>query len=217
MRPLTSFAKVRAFAGQLIRNKSFQLTRPRARTLQYLDVGCGANPHLGLINLDYLWRPGIDVCWDVRKGLPFGNATMRGVFSEHCLEHFPLVRGIELVREFRRVLMPGGTLRLVVPDGELYLRNYVRHLDGDSSTPFPYDDGKTLDSPMAFVNRVFYQDRDSPFGHCVMFDFRMLSAILQRSGFSWVERKRFGEGRDATLLVDSGDRQSESLYVEAGY
>jgi hypothetical protein len=89
-RPLSSYAKVQALVGWLIRNRRFQLDRPHVRAGTHLDIGCGLNSHPNLINLDYLWHPGVDVCWDTTRGLPFADGTLRGVFSEHCLEHFPL-------------------------------------------------------------------------------------------------------------------------------
>lgn len=217
-RPLTSYAKVQALIGRLVRNRRFQLNRPRVRHCRYLDIGCGPNCHPHLINLDFLWHPAVDVCWDIRRGLPFPDRSLKGVFSEHCLEHFSLPAAQELVREIRRVLAPGGTVRLVVPDGELYLRTYARQLGGDPSQPFPFQETEQqnpLWTPMLSVNRIFYQDRDSPFGHWLIYDFQLLAALLQRSGFTDIRRRSFGEGRDPRLLVDTPNRRCESLYVEA--
>ena len=59
----------------------------RKSTGLILDVGCGPNANTQNINLDYEWRPGIDVCCDITKGLPFQNGYVAGVFTEHCIEH----------------------------------------------------------------------------------------------------------------------------------
>jgi len=217
-RPLTSYAKVQAWFGPIIRNRPFQLRRPRVRNSAYLDIGCGLNTHPEFINLDYLWHPGVDVCWDIGRGLPFADASLRGVFSEHCLEHFPLPAARELLREIRRVLAPGGTARVIVPDGELYLRIYVRQLEGDAARFFPFQEdeqARGLWSPMVSVNRIFYQDRESLFGHRTIFDFQLLELLLKECGFDQIARRQFGEGADPTLLVDTPARRSESLYVEA--
>jgi SAM-dependent methyltransferase len=217
-RPLSSYAKVQALAARLIRNRRFQLRRPRVQGCAYLDVGCGHNTHAEYINLEYAWHPGIDVCWDIRTGLPFANGALRGVFSEHCLEHFPLPEAGKILREMRRVLAPGGTVRLVVPDGELYLRTYVRHLAGDTTVRFPYEEAERAQpgwTPMVSVNRVFYQDRESLFGHSTIYDFQLMEHLLRTAGFEQVTRRRFGEGCDPRLLIDTPARQCESLYVEA--
>ena len=217
-RSFTSYAKVQSLIGHLIRNRRFQLARPRVRDCAYLDIGCGPNTHGHLINLDFLWHPGVDVCWDIRRGLPFADGSLRGVFSEHCLEHFSLPPALELLREIRRVLAPGGTVRLVVPDGELYLRTYASQLGGDRSRAFPYqasEEKNALWTPMMSVNRIFYQDRESPFGHRTIHDFPLLAALLRAGGFENITRRSFGEGRDPRLLIDTPDRRCESLYVEA--
>lgn len=217
-RPLTSYAKVQAIVGRLIRNRSFQLGRARVKHGTYLDLGCGPNTHEEFINLDYLWHPQVDVCWDIRRGLPFASGSFTGVFSEHCLEHFSLLPALSLLREIRRVLAPAGMLRLVVPDGELYLRTYASQLDGESHGKFPFQAAEITDplwTPISSVNRVFYQDRDSHFGHRTMFDFRSLATLLQHCGFAQIDRCQFGEGRDPRLLIDTPSRRPESLYVEA--
>ena len=216
-RPLTSYAKVQTWIGHLIRNRAFQLRRPRVLASHYLDVGCGPNTHENFINLDYLWHPQVDVCWDVRRGLPFATGSLRGIFSEHCLEHFQLSDGLALLRECRRVLMPAGVARIVVPDGELYLRTYVDQLAGETRR-FPYQAEESrlpLWTPMASVNRVFYQDRESAYGHRIIYDFQLLQTALHECGFAQVVRQGFGRGSDPHLLIDTPDRQVESLYVEA--
>lgn len=217
-RRLTSYAKVQTLIGRLIRNRRFQLRRPRVQQGTYLDIGCGLNTHPGIINLDFLWHPGVDVCWDIATGLPFADGVMRGVFCEHCLEHFSLPEARRLLREIRRVLAPGGTLRLIVPDAELYLRTYVRQLAGDTTSRFPYQEAEQAREtwvPMHSVNRVFYQDRESPYGHRTMFDFQLLDLLLRGAGFAPAVRRGFGEGAEPRLLLDTPDRQCESLYVEA--
>lgn len=217
-RSLFSYAKVQHLVGNLIRNHRWQLRRARIRNLPYLDLGCGPNLHNQFINLDYLWRPGVDVCWNILRGLPFGTGSMHGVFSEHCLEHFPVPCVLQLLHEVHRILCPGGTVRIVVPDGELYLRTYVNRVQGNSALRFPFETRESRDplwTPMASVNRIFYQDRESLAGHRTIFDFDLLAKLLRHCGFSHVERRGFRRGRDPLLLIDTPERQIESLYVEA--
>ena len=167
-RSIFSYAKVQPIVGSLIRNRAFQLRRERVRRLAHLDIGCGPNLHDQLINLDYLWRPGVDVCWNITRGIPFADRSLQGVFSEHCFEHFSLPGALRLLREVRRILAPGGTIRIIVPDGELYLLTYASQVAGDSSRKFPFEQTEKtheLWTPMMSVNRLFYQDRESLSGH----------------------------------------------------
>ena len=107
-RSITSYDKVRKLISRVLRNSRLNFMGSRWRQIkcrQYLDVGCGANVHGHCINLDYDWQPGVDVCWDVTRGIPIGSGTMRGVFSEHCIEHLPFERMDFVLSEFRRVLV----------------------------------------------------------------------------------------------------------------
>jgi SAM-dependent methyltransferase len=202
----------------LVRNRWFQLLRRRIANIAYLDIGCGPKSHSEFINLDYSWRPGVDICWNVARGLPFADGSLRGVYSEHCLEHLSMPDAMHLLREIRRVLATDGIARIVVPDAELYLRTYTEHVDAHESRPFPYqhlEQDNGVWTPLVSVNRLFYHDRDSPLGHRTMFDFQLLTAVLKESGFSRVVRQEYGHGADKTLLIDSPEREVESLYVEA--
>lgn len=217
-RPFTSYAKVQNWVGHFVRNRAFQLHKDRIRNLRYLDVGCGRNVHEEFINVDYLWHPGVDVCWDIGRSIPFPSASMKGIFTEHCLEHFSIPVAFAVLKECWRVLTPGGLLRIIVPDAELYLELYHRQRRGDENALFPFQESESFNnmfSPIMSVNRVFYQDRDSPSGHRFMYDFQLLKLLLDRLGFESARKVSFREGRDPILLIDSESRRSESLYVEA--
>ena len=159
MRKISSYAKVQHWVGNLIRNNPSQVSRAQRSGKVYLDLGCGTNIHGHVINLDYLWRPGVDICWDVSRGIPLASCSMKGVFSEHCLEHFSLSSGIALLREAFRVLSPGGSIRVVVPDAGLYLDTYSARKRGDAGPAFPFEVKESFDGafvPMLSVNRIFY-------------------------------------------------------------
>ena len=218
IRPLTSYAKAQTWVGKLIRNLRFQLKRKKVLTTPYLDLGCGRNCHENLINLDYLWHPGVDVCWDIQKGIPFSDGVLKGIFSEHCFEHFPLETAFFLMRECRRVLVPGGILRIVVPDAGMYLDRYHQRSKGMGKERFPFEEKESFHgfyTPILSVNRIFYQDREQAFGHWTMYDHELLRGLLLEAGFTRIEKRSFREGANPILLVDAENRRSESLYVEA--
>ena len=213
MRPITSYAKVRDFIGAVVRCRSLLAKKSKVAAKQYLDIGCGPNPHEEFINLDYGWRPEIDICWDVTKGIPLRDGAVKGVFSEHCFEHLP-IHSIEFVlRECYRVIEPAGHIRIIVPDGELYLTRYTEIIRGreDLKLPYAHDDlfGGAY-SPILSVNRIFRSH-----GHLFIYDFDLLRQLLHRNGFVNIKKESFGSGRAPRLLIDTESRAVESLYVEA--
>lgn len=53
------------------------------------------------------------------EALPFSDLSFDSLIARHNLEHY--VDTVEVLREWCRVLRPGGTLAVIVPDEEAYL------------------------------------------------------------------------------------------------
>lgn len=63
--------------------------------------------------------------WDLRKGIPYENNTFDVVYHSHFMEHLPRAGAFQFLKDCYRVLLPGGTLRVVVPDLELLANQYL--------------------------------------------------------------------------------------------
>lgn len=169
-----------------------------------LHLGCGRNYLAGWINIDLAHpRRSQDLSWDLRRGLPFPDGAAAAIFAEHLFEHLDIACGLRLLRECRRILAPGGVLRIGVPDLERYVRSYL----GADPLIENYRPGRPTRG-IAFGEIFFF------YGHRSMYDFETLELILREVGFTAVERSAFREGR-ITPSPDSKDRQPETLYVEA--
>jgi SAM-dependent methyltransferase len=95
---------------------------------------CGLLHRRGLISKDRYDRirrvdPASVTCWDLRRGIPFASETFDVVYHSHVLEHIDREGAPGFLRECRRVLRPGGTLRVVVPDLESLTRRYLAVVD----------------------------------------------------------------------------------------
>lgn len=61
---------------------------------------------------------------DVRQGLPYGTESVDMIYTSHMLEHLTAAEGQSVLKECRRVLKPGGVMRVLVPDAGLLTRLY---------------------------------------------------------------------------------------------
>lgn len=176
-----------------------------------LDVGCGPNSHEDNLNVDYYWRPGIDICCDVTKQLPIADNYCCGIFSEHCIEHVTFNEARDLLREFFRVLAPGAYCRIILPDLEIYVNRYVTIRDGNLGQ-MPHGKNDYVDgiycSAIDF-NRIMHEH-----GHRFIYDFNTISALLRAAGFVDIKKSSYGSGPQQNLILDTEYRAVESLYVD---
>jgi len=102
----------------------------------YLNLGCGATFDPRWVNCDFApSSPGIRR-FDASAPLEYQTESVDVVYSSHMLEHLAPEKARSFLSECRRVLRPGGILRLAVPDLEGIARGYLRELDGvDAGIP----------------------------------------------------------------------------------
>lgn len=184
-----------------------------------LNIGPGPNAKSDWINLDIAKKPGIDCVYDCRKKLPFEDKSVKLIFMEHVFEHIDYTEEAPyFISECHRILAPGGILRMIVPDIELYMRAYcednweslkrIRPLNDQLEDPFFKCQYRTK---MELINVLFRQN----FEHKYAYDYETLSFILKRYGFDDVSKQSYMQSHDNELLMDQEQRASESLYVEA--
>jgi predicted SAM-dependent methyltransferase len=172
-----------------------------------LHFGCGPRILSGWVNIDG-WRfPGVDSMTDLRQPLPFADATCRRIFTEHVFEHIDADFRMPILRELLRMLQPGGTLRIVVPDCEQFANAYITHDDAWFQTALGWPAGGAEG-----LNRIFTLHT-----HRFIDDWESLSAALRKAGFSHVERSSFNASAIPELRIDNEapSRAPQSPYVEA--
>ena len=82
-----------------------------------LNLGCGQKILPGYVNVDFenKWaKKKPDVECDIRK-LPYEDGTADEILSVHVIEHFYLWEVPDILKEWHRVLRPGGKLILECP------------------------------------------------------------------------------------------------------
>lgn len=190
--------ELRGAVGHLL---SARRRRPRAALLQ---IGSGLNPLAGFENLDFHFAHrgrARHVGHDVRRALPYADASFDGAYSEHTLEHMYPAEAISLIAEVARVLRAGAIFRCSVPD----LARYVAFYEGRPS-PEPF-------AMFASGCEAMWNLTQNHL-HRSVWDAEMLTRQMLDHGFAQAQVCAFGEGADPRLLVDQPHRAWESLYVE---
>ena len=135
---------------------------------------------------------------DLSYGIPLRDGVADFIYSSHFLEHLFRQDGKKLLEESFRVLKPGGTIRIVVPDLAYALSLY-----------------SAGEKQKMLLDNFFVEDDDSYYArHKYMYDFAMLEDVLKNVGFHDIRRCEFRQGHTPDLdKLDN--RPDESLFAEA--
>jgi predicted SAM-dependent methyltransferase len=205
-----------------------------------LNLGCGPVQPAGWVNVDGSIRAWIacrlapvdrflvltklwpatefgkqTVVTNLRKRLPWAEASVDAVYMGEVLEHFTRADGFALLQECFRVLKPGGVLRLRVPDNAQFWGNYVREYEATRARP---RSEWTL-SHSRWVE-MFFNDisvRRTWFGsyghfHKWMYDEVSLVLTLEQAGFRHAGRRAY---LDSAINDVAAVENRNDLIVEA--
>jgi SAM-dependent methyltransferase len=178
-----------------------------ASEVRRLNWGCGEHPDPGWINSDIKEGPGIDLECDIRAGLPLEDDSIDYVVSIHALPEIPYPELVDALRELRRILKPGGVLRMALPDLDKGIEAYLK---GDEDYfLIPDEDAERLGSK--FVTQLVWYGYSRS-----LFTFDFTHEILDKAGFTEVTRVEYRETASPfPEIVELDSRERESLFVEA--
>jgi predicted SAM-dependent methyltransferase len=180
---------------------------PAPAGVRRLNWGCGEWPEPGWLNSDVKDTPGIDIVADVRTGLPLDTDSIDYIVSIHALPELPYPDLVPALTELRRVLKPGGILRLALPDLERGIAAYQR---GDADYfHVPDEDARSIGAK--FVTQMIW------FGYSrTLFVHDFVEELLLKAGFARVERCAYRQTAGPFPdIVKLDNRERESLFVEA--
>ncbi len=173
-----------------------------------LHVGCGQVYFPGWVNIDVNAATKADVNWDVRYGLAAPDASCQYVYNEHVLEHLAVGDGLTFLRECRRVLAPGGVLRVAMPSLDVLIEKSAngtwRNQDWLTRPDYEY-----IATRAEMLNICFHH-----WGHQWLYDREELHRRLSEAGF--VEILDVGLGTsDVPELCNRETRKDSLLICEA--
>ena len=126
------------------------------------------------------------------------------VYSSHLFEHMDYSAGQSLLRDVRRVLVPGGEVSVCVPNARLYIDAYLGVSELDLGHDF-WEPALSGRDGISLVNYVAYMGVE----HKCLFDMDSLLKRLRDVGFVNVQERSFDES------IDLPKRAFESIYARA--
>jgi predicted SAM-dependent methyltransferase len=139
------------------------------RERRFYNVGGGnkfVHPAWTVINLpsEHYGKDYMDLQWDLMSGtpMPIESGMAKVVFSRYTLEHVTDEAVKHFLADAHRALSPGGYLRLIVPDIEIYFRAYqakdptLFHRPGQVGETFPNEKFLADPNQASFEQRLLW-------------------------------------------------------------
>lgn len=172
-----------------------------------LNWGCGGHTLPGWINSDNKQASDINLSCDIREGLPLDPDSIDYVVSIHAFPEVPYDAIVPVLSELKRVLKPGGVLRLALPDLLKGVRAYER---GDRDYfMVPDEDAKSLGAKL--VTQLIW------YGYSrTLFTFGFIQELLEKAGYVDVRECNYRQTASRhAAIIDLDNREQETLFVEA--
>lgn len=151
---------------------------------------------------------------DIVSGLPVPDGSVELLYCSHVLEHLALSDLRTALRNCRRMLRSGGVFRLVLPDLEFLISEYVA--DSSPAAAVHFMEGTMLgrETRPRGVGAML-RDWLGNSRHLWMWDFKGLAAQLRSAGFDSIRRAAYDDSAMAAFRqVETAERWMNCLGIE---
>jgi predicted SAM-dependent methyltransferase len=168
-----------------------------------LHLGCGSNiiPGWNNVDLDSLQA---DQHLDLTQKLPFKEAEVSRIFTEHFIEHITRGQAVDFLKECYRVLVHNGVIRITTPN--LRFLTYAYFTDSINE----WDELWQPASRCLMLNEGM-----RAWGHHFLYDAEELTRILGEAGFKSISFKRYRHSEVEDLVGLESRPFNNELIVEA--
>lgn len=139
---------------------------------------------------------------------------MQGVYCSHILEHLSYEDCNKALSNTYNILQSGGVFRLVLPDLEVYIKQYMESMDEDAAIKFMRATSLGTESrPRSLLG--FVKNWLGNSAHLWMWDYKSLSSQLEKIGFKEIRRAYYGDSFDIRFNdIENKDRWDGCLGIE---
>ncbi len=106
-----------------------------------LELGSGRHGEAGFTHVDAVKVGNVDIEADIRKLDWLENDFVDELYSAHVVEHVSYTEIDNLLREWYRVLRPGGKLTIKMPDLDFLCRAYTEGIHSTEETMIAFYGG----------------------------------------------------------------------------
>ena len=164
-----------------------------------LNIGCGPNAFNGWFNSNYYPQSAQIIHLDATEPFPFDNDIFDYVYSEHMIEHISWHEGLFMLRECRRVLKPGGTIRIATPNLEVLIGLYSYNGDPLNERYIKWITDRYLNGINVYKASFVINNAFRDWGHQFLYDGELIEIAMQEAGFMNMHRCSPGESDDENL------------------
>jgi predicted SAM-dependent methyltransferase len=164
------------------------LTQRRLAGETKIHLACGSNVLEGWANVDLTGNRRV-VGWNLTQRLPVRSESIDFIFCEHFIEHISLEDGKRFLSECRRMLRPGGVLRVSTPSLTKLVEEYMACRLSEWT-----DVGWKPTTPCRLLNEGFRL-----WGHQFIYDVRELRKILEEAGYCNITEQAWHESAHPEL------------------
>jgi len=155
-----------------------------SHTVRKLQIGCGNHPLPGWLNTDLQpIHPDI-MALDARKPLPFPDDSFDFVFSEHVIEHMSFPEGCAMLAECKRILKPGGRIRIATPDLAFLVGLYGNEKNEDQQRFLQWSKDCFLPWAPSADDTFVINNAVRDWGHQFIYDEKVLLFAMAKAGFT---------------------------------
>ena len=151
---------------------------------------------------------------NIVSGLPIKNEACDAIYCSHVLEHLSLEDFRIALRNVQLYLKGGGTFRMVLPDLEFSINQYLNNQSSLASLSFLKETSLGREtSPKGVKDFIVSYLGHSE--HLWMWDYRSIKKELKDAGFFKIRRCSFGDSDDLMFTkVEEKDRFNDCLAID---
>lgn len=150
---------------------------------------------------------------DCRKAFKYKNNSVDHILCSHFLEHLFHDQGQFLISEFYRILKPGGTIHIILPDLEKMTREYIKKEDPCAADEFMASILAYEKSGISLRAKILDVTGNYGFHHLWMYDKKSIKKKLEDAGFTVFQ---YLEVPSSSFLKDDGSLHIFGKVVNSG-